>query len=165
MGWQRGLCRPSTPHSTTGVSPSELMFGRQLGTSGDVYALVRNSKGKEHDAHVQLREFTVGARVFVRNFGRGPMWLPVVVKELTGPVSYTVELEDDRVVHRYVDHVRGRTSPDRMPPRAGTPVEFPTPVPDPPDSPESPVGDSAVLRRSSHQHQAPERFGIPVHDT
>ena len=116
---------------------------------------------------MQLREFAVEARVFVRNFGRGTLWLPVVVKELTGPVSYTVELEDDRVVHRHVDHVRGRTSPDHMPPRAGTPdevspVEFPTPVPDPP---ESPAGDSAVLRRSSHQHQAPERFGIPLYDT
>ena len=54
--------------------------------------------------------------MFVRNFGRGPLWLPVVVKELTGPVSYTVEQEDDRVVHRHVDHVRGRTSPDHMPP-------------------------------------------------
>jgi len=78
---------------------------------------------------------------------------PGVVKELTGTVSYTVELEDGRVVRRHVDHVRGRTSPDRMPPGAGTPeevspVEFPTPVPDPP---ESPAGDSADLRCSSRQ--------------
>ena len=165
----------TTPHSTTGVSPSELMFGRQLRTRMD---LLRPDLGghvrsrqeqqkKDHDAHVQLREFAVGARVFVRNFGRGPLWLPGVVKELMGPVSYTVELEDDRVVHRHVDHARGRTSPDCMPLRAGipdevSPVEFLTPVPNPP---EAPAGDSAVLRCSSRQRQAPERFGIPVYDT
>ena len=49
--WEHCLARylltyRTTSHSTTGVSPSELMFGRQLGTSGDVYALVRNSKRK-----------------------------------------------------------------------------------------------------------------------
>ena len=54
--------------------------------------------------------------------------------------AYTVELEDGRVVRRHVDHVLGRTLPDRMPPGAGTPdkvfpVEFQTPVPDPPESP------------------------------
>ncbi len=37
--------------------------------------------------------------MFVKNFGRG------VVKKLTGPVSYTVELEDGRVIRRHVDHV------------------------------------------------------------
>ena len=177
--WEHRLARffltyRATPYSTTGVSPSELMFGRQLRTrmdplwpdlGGHVRSCQEQQK-KDYDAHVQLREFAVGAQVLVKKFGWGPLWLPGVVKKLTGTVSYTDELEDGRVVRRHVDHVRGRTSPDHIPPKAETPdgvspVESPTLIPDPP---ESPAGDSGTLRCSSHQRQAPERFGIPVYD-
>ena len=47
--------------------------------------------------------------VFVKNFAPGPNWLPAVVMEKTGPVSFTAELSHGRVVRRHQDHVRLRT--------------------------------------------------------
>lgn len=48
--------------------------------------------------------------VYVRNFGQGELWVPGVISEVTGPVSYTIELTDGsgRTVRRHQDHVRRR---------------------------------------------------------
>ena len=35
-------------------------------------------------------------------------WLPGVIKEKSGPVSYSVQLEDGRTWHRHADHIRQR---------------------------------------------------------
>ena len=39
------------------------------------------------------------------NFGQGPPWLPGVIQESKGLVSYTVELEDGHVFRRHMDHL------------------------------------------------------------
>ena len=36
------------------------------------------------------------------------MWLPGIICEVTGPVSYVIELTDGRTVRRHQDHVRRR---------------------------------------------------------
>ena len=36
------------------------------------------------------------------------MWLPGIISEVTGPVSYVIELTDGRTVRRHQDHVRRR---------------------------------------------------------
>ena len=61
---------------------------------------------KADDAHSKPKELQPGAKVYARNFGQGVPWLPVVVQESKGSVSYTVELENGRVFRRYVDHLR-----------------------------------------------------------
>ena len=35
-------------------------------------------------------------------------WLPATIEEITGPVSYLVRLEDQRLVRRHQDHLRKR---------------------------------------------------------
>ena len=42
------------------------------------------------------------------------MWLLGIISEVTGPVSYTIELTDGQTVRRHQDHVRMRhdTSPE-----------------------------------------------------
>ena len=70
--WEHRLARflltyRTTPHSTTGVSPSELMFGRQLRTRMDLLRpdlgghvrSCQEQQKKDHDALAQLREFAV----------------------------------------------------------------------------------------------------------
>ena len=64
------------------------------------------------------------SKVYVKNFGRGSPWLPGVVQEARGPVSYTVELEDGRVVRRHVDYVRVRTPTDGVPQEADESDDF-----------------------------------------
>ena len=103
------------PHSTTGVSPAELMFGRQLRSqlallkSSLESCVEHNQQGqKGHDQHARERQFSVSDCVYVRNFGQGELWFPGVISEVTGPVSYTIELTDGsgRTVRRHQDHVR-----------------------------------------------------------
>ena len=65
-----------TPHSTTGMSPSELMFGRQLNTRliyynlGWTLKLSKDSKNKSsYLIDIQKdRDFVIGDLVYVRNF-------------------------------------------------------------------------------------------------
>ena len=48
----------------------------------------------DHDRHVKDRTFNSGDLVHARNFSQGSPWLPRVIEEPRGPVSYTVKLED-----------------------------------------------------------------------
>lgn len=105
-----------TPQSTTGLSPAELLMSRRLRSTldlllPDIKAKVckKQAKQKEyHDAHSKWRSFSPGADVYVRNYSHGPTWVPAIIVGSTGPVSYTVQMGDGRVVRRHVDQVRKR---------------------------------------------------------
>ena len=108
----------STPHSTTGRSPAELLLGRKpcslldcLRPDSDLAAKVAQSQSQQkanHDQHARPRTFYVGDHVYVRNFRGTTQWLPGVVRSWIGPLSVTVELEDGRIWRRHFDHVRNR---------------------------------------------------------
>ena len=59
-----------------------------------------------HNRHAKDRQVNVGDPVYVTNFSSGPCWLPGVVVNKSGPVSFIVKLLDDRTVRRHQDHVR-----------------------------------------------------------
>ena len=92
----------STPHATTGVSPSSLFLRRHMRTRFDmmrpdpaVTVNQQQSRQKEaHDRRARCREFLVGQSVMVRNLRPGPGWIPGVIVECLGPVSYLVETSD-----------------------------------------------------------------------
>ena len=99
-----------TPHSTTGVSPSELLYGRRIRSHLDLIQpdLASHVKAKQmaqkkyHDCHSRDQIFEVGDTVFVRNFGSGGhAWLPGQTQETRGPLSYSVVLSDGRSVKRH----------------------------------------------------------------
>lgn len=106
-----------TPQSSTGVSPAELMYGRRLRSQldqlqPDLGRKVRQSQDQQkrgHDVRSQFREFKVGDKVYARNYGQGPVWLPGEVVAVSGSVSYTVALEDGRNVRRHTEQLRSRT--------------------------------------------------------
>ena len=88
-----------TPHSTckTGLSPAELMFGRNIRTHIDLLhpylhehvTRKQTAQKMQHDKHAVDRDISVGDDVFVRNFSlHGGKWLPGLVVECTGPLSY-----------------------------------------------------------------------------
>ncbi|XP_041823137.1 uncharacterized protein K02A2.6-like [Melanotaenia boesemani] len=105
-----------TPQSTTGLSPAEMLMSRRLRSTldlllPDVKSKIRKKqlKQKEHqDTHTKWRSFASGDEVYVRNYSHGPRWIPAVIDEHTGPVSYTVQTGDGRVMRRHVDQVRKR---------------------------------------------------------
>ena len=57
-----------------------------------------------HDAHSRDRSFDIGQSVLVRNLRDGPKWIPGIVIEQTGPVSYKVQV-NDQIWHRHTDQL------------------------------------------------------------
>ena len=101
------------PHSNTGKSPTQLLFGRKVldHLHPDEAKAVEEQQLKQkvyHDRHAKDRQVNVGDPVCVTNFSSGPCWLPGVVVNKSRPASFIVKLLDDRTVRRHQDHVRAR---------------------------------------------------------
>ena len=104
----------STPHSTTGRSPSALFLGRELRTRLDLlkpnceeHVLSKKSKqALQHNQHAKTRCFEVGQQVMARNYGTGPKWPPAVVKSRLGPVTLLVETDHSQTWKRHHDQLR-----------------------------------------------------------
>ena len=84
-----------TPHSTTGVSPSELLMGRRIRSRldlllPDLTSVVQDKQLKQKQAHDKKkpdRNFIIGDTVFAEDFtASSEKWLPGVVQKVTGPV-------------------------------------------------------------------------------
>ena len=155
----------TTPHTTTGVSPAELMFSRRLQSRFDLMkpsleAHVEHKQlqqKKAHDQHARDRMFSTGDQVYVRNFGPGHVWLPGTVTLVSGPLSYTVELTDGRIMRRHQDHLRQRL--DGLPSAsASSTVRKNTATVDPvPDSLELSAPDLDYSTPTEPEHPSPEQ--------
>ena len=72
----------STPHATTGMSPSALLLGRTLRTrldllkpnAGRFVRQQQNCQKTRHDLHSRRQVFFIGEKVWVLNMRRGPRW-------------------------------------------------------------------------------------------
>ena len=176
-----------TPHSTTGVAPAELMFGRRprtrldllrpnsVATESLVPDPVVSSKVKTkqeaqkrfHCTQPRKLDLEPESPVMIRNYGKyGAKWLPATVVERTGPVSYRCQLQDGRVFRRHQDQIQVRQeSPSPVPPE----MSYPTPTAvgaasaSLGASPERPSSPTRTLpRRSGRVRGPPVRFGNPV---
>ena len=153
----------TTPHSTTGVSPAELLMGRQLRSQLDLLqpsiatrVQRRQEKQKaEYDQHAKQRSLSPNDPVFVRNFASGAKWLPGIVTELHGPLMLKVQLQDGPIVCRHLDHVRYRYGEESSSEEDDDPLPSPkvlsgTNVP----QPTSPI----IPRRSGRNRKPPTRL-------
>ena len=122
-----------TPHSSTGVSPAELLMGRKLNS---VLSTIKPNKGrrwrmkndKDFYANAALCQFSIGDLVWVRNYANGPKWISGVVERIAGPVSYEI-CARGCLISRHVDQIRLRVTDDlpvsngeRMSPTPETPT-------------------------------------------
>ncbi|KAJ8385583.1 hypothetical protein AAFF_G00184450 [Aldrovandia affinis] len=135
----------STPQTTTGATPAELLMNRRIRTQLD---LVRPSlagkvglnqaKQKEHhDKHARDRTFTEADSVYVRGYA-GQKWIPATLIERTGPVSWRVKTQDGKLVRRHQDQIRPRydwTQTESNLQEESFPVD---PTPPEPENPERP---------------------------
>lgn len=110
------LAYRSTPQTTTGVTPAELLLNRRLRTRLDlirpelrhrVEAQQRAQK-EHHDNTKKERLFAEGNSVLVKNFSPGPKWKKAHIESRTGPLLYTVKCEDGVVTCRHVDYLLKR---------------------------------------------------------
>ncbi|XP_062501421.1 uncharacterized protein K02A2.6-like [Corticium candelabrum] len=112
-----------TPHATTGEAPAVILMRRRPRSCLDLLHpdLARKTREaqeqqrKDHDKSCGYRNLEMGQTVFVRNFGRGQNWLAGVVESQTGPLSFRVRLEDERLVKQHMDHVRQRMTETKSP--------------------------------------------------
>ena len=83
-----------TPHTTTGVSPAELMFGRRLRSCLDLLwpadlvssrvAEKQLQQRKGHTGRPRYLNLSTESAVMVRNYSRSSKWLPSTVSQQTG---------------------------------------------------------------------------------
>ncbi|XP_064387325.1 uncharacterized protein K02A2.6-like [Halichondria panicea] len=106
-----------TAQSTTGQSPSELLLGRRPRSRLDLLKpntaerveRQQAKQVKQHDNRARERSFEPGDLVYVRNYQSGNRWLPGVIQEKTGPVSFRAKMQNGQVRRCHVDQVRNRT--------------------------------------------------------
>ena len=104
----------TTPHSTTNVTPAELFMNRSLRTRLDliqpkVESSVNTAQGRQkasHDRKAKETQYVIGQNVMVKNFRNGPQWLPGVLVEQLGTLTFLVQLDNGMFWRRHVDQLR-----------------------------------------------------------
>ena len=102
----------ATPHSTTGTTPSEMMFGRRIRTRLDlVKPDLRGKVSKQAGGCLSPQGFVVGDVVLARDYRNAnkPGWLEGVVVAVRSPVTYDVEVTVGKasvVWKRHVDQLK-----------------------------------------------------------
>ena len=95
------------PHSTTGISPAELLLGRQPRSQLDLMQpnvatrVYRNQVRQKigHDPGTKDRAFSPNYMVFIHNFSTsGHTWLPGIVIGRKGSLAYFIKLADGCVM-------------------------------------------------------------------
>ena len=169
-----------TPHTTTGLSPSEMLMGRKLRSrldrvKPDVQQRVIQKQSKQkldHDSRCKDRQFSEGERVYAKNFGSGEKWLSGKIVRKKGPVTFEIELQNGKRLQRHQDHVRERSTSDQTDvssDRGDEVIVWPTAEStntqvNEGDSPEqveteSPVSNDGSRRYPSRDQCPPDRFG------
>lgn len=101
----------NTPHGTTGRSPAEAMFGRQLRCIFD--NIKPNLKRRLHYGYLRdeiensktPRQFQTGQKVFSRTT-KDKSWTPAEIVDRTGRYSYTMRTAEGMAHRRHTDQLR-----------------------------------------------------------
>ena len=106
-----------TPHSTTGVSPAELLMDRHprshldlmhpTTTSRVMASQARKKTGHDRRAS-KVRSFHLDEAVYAKNSASGPKWCNYGHSRTS--LSYEVTLSDHRIIHCHVDRLKSHAS-------------------------------------------------------
>ena len=58
------------------------------------------------DLHSRSRQFHIGQSVMAKNLRPGPNWIPAVIDQRLGPLSYLVKTHNGQKWRRHVDHFK-----------------------------------------------------------
>ena len=103
-----------TPHSTTGITPAELLLGRRPRSILDLVQpdlakhvrLQQEHQKRNRDRHSKPRTFSVSDPVYLCDLPSNGNRLSGTITRATGPLSFEIQLFDGRTVHRHCDHLR-----------------------------------------------------------
>ena len=103
----------NTPHSTTGKSPAQMMFGRQLNCILD-NARPNTKKTLEYkqfqaniDNDQNIQNYNPGDKIYIKTKDE-KCWKPATVTERTHKYSYRERTPDGVEKRRHADHIRPR---------------------------------------------------------
>ena len=167
-----------TPHSSTGTSPAELIYGRRLLSHldcilPDLKKKVRDVQQKQkqnHDRHARNRVFQLDDLVYVKSYGSGKTWEKGKVIGKLGETMYTVLMDNGRCVRKHSDQLKIRVESDGVELNDDD-DEIDIPLPSEKDSNDvnvdarsdtpSPAQPDDVVapRRSDRQRRPPDRYG------
>ena len=106
----------TTPHSTTNVTPAELFMNRKIRTRLDLIqpnteSTMTKAQGMQkahHNTKAKETRYMIGENVMAKNYRSGPKWLPGVIVEQLGSLTFLVQLDNGMFWKRHVDQLRGR---------------------------------------------------------
>ena len=162
----------STPHSTTGVSPSSLFLGREVRTRLDLLhpdlasrVCKKQSEQKAyHDQHSREQSISLGQPVMVVNMRPGPKWLPGEVIYKLGPLMFLVKWSSGIILKRHIRSDYIAEQPQQVvSQRLDVPSNSLPVVPAGPvvETPAQPVQENSPSV-SSHTDPGPEVTSLPV---
>ena len=106
----------NTPHSTTGVSPAQLLLGRPLRTRLDLVKpnLNRKMVNQQHQQSIraankkgrQCRKLEVGDSVMSRDYRGDLKWRSGLIVKKTGPLMYEVQVAPGIICLRRIDQLK-----------------------------------------------------------
>ena len=147
----------ATPHATTNVAPCELFFKQKLRTRFDL--MMPNTKQQvtskqadqkqHHDKHSRSQPMFPGTSVFVREYNGPHKWIPGVILQKLGPVTFSVAINNGRTVKRHIDQLRHRIV---TPKAIATPATTSSDTIDIDTYPYSPPEDTTVSETTTEQH-------------
>eukprot|EP00731_Ephydatia_muelleri_P003248 Em0001g3248a len=121
----------NVPHTVTKRTPAEIIFGRALRTHLSMVLpnmTERVKRRSEHDGNTFSHTFSVGDRVWVRDFRPSAVhkWIQGEITVIIGAMCYEVILADGHKRKVHVDHLKQATHAPQMP---VLPVAISTQVP------------------------------------
>ena len=147
----------TTPQTTTGVSPVELLMGCKLLVPdiGGRVQMRQNLQKHSHDLHAKDKQFQENDPVMAKNFSQGPLWITGKILKKSGAATFLVELPDGRVIHRHSDQLKANSldPQEQMQPHVD---EQWLPKSESTHHPQEPI--SSGLRHSTWSRHPPVRF-------
>ena len=162
----------STPHSTTGISPAEMLFGRRPRTILDLILpdvtkrvqLKQEQQKSNHDKQAHERSFQLEDEVYVRKFPTSKDRTSRKIVKVFGPRSFEIKLHDGSKVRQHIDHIRSRLAQVQQSDSDHSSDWIAMPDVSPADNvpvqePEQPPEQPPPLRRSTRVSLPPVRYG------
>ena len=160
----------NTPHTTTGISPAEAMFGRKLHTRVSMLKekkpyLTNTNKTR---AEREVRSYKVNDKVIVRDYRSTNKWMEATIVKKIANATYMCKTKIGMIWKRHPNQIKGRIEAvsnkadenvsiktNAPMTRVGIPIKYPNPSPIP-TTPDIPPGSSASPGPSAESEIEPE---------
>ena len=159
-----------TPHATTGVTPAELMLGRQMRTHLDLLHpdLTTNVQKKQLSqcgsttGKTKLKNLKIGDPVYARSYNTETKWQAGTIHQVLGALTFFVKLTNGVTVKRHMDQLKRRHPNPSDHDSESSSIVMPQPATPTTDSPQRPDNVHAepdpVPRQSTREIRPPDRF-------